>query len=141
MIRDDLSNKLIHLTNGDDPSAEAAFLSIVEQRQLIGGSGCIRGRYKCVCFSEAPRPNHSLPAGNVKRINKIGREDNGHGRAGAVGGESRRGTALRRDDLTKGGVGDQRQIGRIAGVDEGQPTRPRRTMWLTRPLHPTARPP
>ena len=54
MIRDDLSNKLIHLTKGDDLSAEAALLSILEQRKLIGGTGAIEGGYKCVCFSESP---------------------------------------------------------------------------------------
>jgi len=55
MIRDDLSDKLIHLTRG--PTREAAaltFLTILGQRMLRGGTGCIKGNWKCVCFTEAP---------------------------------------------------------------------------------------
>jgi len=55
MIRDDVSNKLIHLTRGDtDQAAAERFISIVESRKLLGGTGCIKGGYQCVCFSEAP---------------------------------------------------------------------------------------
>ncbi len=55
VIRDDLSDRLVHLTRGD-PTLVAAgtFLSIVEQRVLRGGDGFIKGGYRCVCFSEAP---------------------------------------------------------------------------------------
>ena len=55
MIRDDLSGKLIHLTRGaTDQAAADAFLSIVQERRLRGGTGCIKGGFQCVCFSEAP---------------------------------------------------------------------------------------
>jgi len=55
MIRDDLSDKLIHLTRGgSDQAAAEAFLSIVQDRAIRGGTGCIKGRFHCVCFSEAP---------------------------------------------------------------------------------------
>lgn len=55
MVRDDVSDRLVHLTRGDtDQSAADAFMSIVEQRLLRGGTGCIKGGYRCVCFSEAP---------------------------------------------------------------------------------------
>ena len=55
MIRDDISDKLIHLTRGDtDQIAANIFRLILEERNLLGGSGCIKGGYECVCFSEAP---------------------------------------------------------------------------------------
>lgn len=55
MIRDDLSQKLVHLTRGDTPEVAASiFESILEQRELLGGDGNIKGGYRCVCFSEAP---------------------------------------------------------------------------------------
>src|SRR5436190_24168723 len=55
MIRDDLSDKLVHLTRGaTDQAAADAFLSIVKERKVRGGSGCIKGGFRCVCFSEAP---------------------------------------------------------------------------------------
>jgi hypothetical protein len=55
MIRDDLSNKLIHLVCGDtDQQAFDVFNSILNERQFRGGNGCIRGGFKCVCFSETP---------------------------------------------------------------------------------------
>lgn len=55
MIRDDVSSKLVHLTRGEpDQVAAEAFLSIVEDRKLRGGTECVKGGYRCVCFSEAP---------------------------------------------------------------------------------------
>ena len=55
MIRDDLSDKLIHLTRGEsDQSAANNFLSILQSKTLKGGTSCIKGKYQCVCFSEAP---------------------------------------------------------------------------------------
>lgn len=64
MLRDDLSNKLIHLTKGgtkkepDYNEAAKNFIKIVSQRELIGSSGIepgrIRSSNRCVCFSEAP---------------------------------------------------------------------------------------
>ena len=55
MIRDDMSSKLVHLTRGEpDQVAANAFLSIVSQRKVLGGTTFIKGGYFCVCFSEAP---------------------------------------------------------------------------------------
>lgn len=61
MIRDDLSHLLIHLTKGVSPDQSLAleesmahFESIVSEQQLRGGTGYIRGGFKCVCFTEAP---------------------------------------------------------------------------------------
>lgn len=55
MIRDDLSDRLVHLTKGaTEKEVAERFLSIVGQKTLLGGTGLIRGGYKCVCFSEAP---------------------------------------------------------------------------------------
>lgn len=55
MIRDDLSNKLIHLVRGDTiEEAFGKFHSILKERQLRGGTGYIKGGYTCVCFTEAP---------------------------------------------------------------------------------------
>lgn len=55
MIRDDLSDKVIHLTRG--PSRDAAakvFFKILNEGKLRGGTGCIKGNWRCVCFTEAP---------------------------------------------------------------------------------------
>jgi hypothetical protein len=55
VIRDDLSQKLIHLTRGEnDQKAANVFLSIIQERRLRGGTGCVKGGFRCVCFSEAP---------------------------------------------------------------------------------------
>ncbi|MFH1560824.1 MAG: hypothetical protein ABID84_05385 [Chloroflexota bacterium] len=55
MIRDDVSSRLIHLTRGEPEKVAAeAFLSIVKERKIRGGTECIKGGYRCVCFSEAP---------------------------------------------------------------------------------------
>ena len=54
MIRDDLSEQVVHLTKGEPQQAASNFLSIVESRSLRGGTGHIRGAYRCVCFTEAP---------------------------------------------------------------------------------------
>jgi hypothetical protein len=58
MIRDDLSNKLIHLTRGEE--AAETFKKILDDKKLIGNDGNIKGSYKCVCFSEAPISKLSL---------------------------------------------------------------------------------
>ncbi len=55
MARDDVSDKLIHFIKGD--SRDAAFntlRTILNEHRLIGGTGCIKGQFNCVCFSEAP---------------------------------------------------------------------------------------
>ena len=55
MIRDDLSNRVVHLTKGGtDLEAADNFRSIVGSAVLRGGTGYIKGKYECVCFSEAP---------------------------------------------------------------------------------------
>ena len=65
MIRDDISTKLIHLTRdkveseieGPDRIVETApdkFMNIVRTETLLGGTGTIKGGFRCVCFSEAP---------------------------------------------------------------------------------------
>lgn len=54
IIRDDLSDRLIHLTKGEPEQALSSLVSIIEQRKLIGGTGFIKGQHRCVCFSEAP---------------------------------------------------------------------------------------
>ena len=55
--RPDIGNKVIHFTRA--PTYEDALdllLSIVTQGRLVGGTGTIRGGYRCVCFTEAPLP-------------------------------------------------------------------------------------
>lgn len=55
MIRDDLSNKLVHLVRGDTfDEALNKFANILTEAQLRGGTGYIRGEYRCVCFTETP---------------------------------------------------------------------------------------
>jgi hypothetical protein len=55
MVRDDLSDKLIHLVKGNSyDEVVSTFTKILNERRLLGGTGCIRGGYRCVCFSEAP---------------------------------------------------------------------------------------
>ena len=55
MIRDDLSDKLIHLTRGQTrDDAAKVFSTILEEKRLLGGTGCIKDSFRCVCFSEAP---------------------------------------------------------------------------------------
>ena len=61
MVRDDLSDRLIHLTRGasNDPKtnrdeAVGNLESILKDGALKGGDGFIKGSFKCVCFSEAP---------------------------------------------------------------------------------------
>ncbi len=55
IMRDDLSNKLIHLTRDtEDLNAANTLLSILRDKKLRGGNTCIKGGHTCVCFSEAP---------------------------------------------------------------------------------------
>lgn len=58
-----MSDFLIHFTSGDSlEDAFDRFRTIVAECRLLGGTGMIRGGYRCVCFSEAPLP---LPNGLV----------------------------------------------------------------------------
>jgi hypothetical protein len=53
--REDISDYLVHFIKGDNyEEAFRTLSSIVRGSQLLGGSGFIRGSYRCVCFSEAP---------------------------------------------------------------------------------------
>ena len=61
MVRDDLSDRLIHLTRGSGvPGANSVeeavnnLFSILGSATLKGGNGFIKGGYQCVCFSESP---------------------------------------------------------------------------------------
>ena len=52
MSRIDISNYLVHFTKGQ--SAFDNFRSIINQKTLIGGTGFIKGKQECICFTEAP---------------------------------------------------------------------------------------
>ena len=52
VIRDDLSDRLVHLMKGNDPFA--IFVQILNDQALKGGNGFIKGGHRCICFSEAP---------------------------------------------------------------------------------------
>lgn len=55
MSRPDISPNLIHFTRDD--TKEAAFRRlqrIIRSKKLLGGANLIKGKYRCVCFSEAP---------------------------------------------------------------------------------------
>jgi hypothetical protein len=53
--RPDISPDLLHLTRGETREAALAVLrNIVAERRLRGGTGFIRGGFRCVCFTEAP---------------------------------------------------------------------------------------
>lgn len=54
IIRDDLSTKLIHFMKGSVEDATKTFHSILNQKIIIGGTGYIKGGFKCVCFTESP---------------------------------------------------------------------------------------
>jgi len=55
MIRQDISNTLIHLTRDiNGQSAEDIFVKIVTEKLLLGSSLNIRGGHQCICFSETP---------------------------------------------------------------------------------------
>ena len=55
--RPDISEKVIHFTRGATyEDALTTLLTIVGEGRLIGGTGMIRGAYRCVCFTEAPLP-------------------------------------------------------------------------------------
>lgn len=73
-MRIDLSDRLIHLSKGtgsfiDIHRTEAGsnVLKMLEARAIQGGTGYIKGNYKCVCFSEAPLANlaHVLANGDL----------------------------------------------------------------------------
>ena len=51
MIREDLSNKLLHLTRGSYEEASKAFSEILKSKKLLGSGRDIRGKLKVICFS------------------------------------------------------------------------------------------
>jgi len=56
-MRPDISDSVIHFTKGAT-SEEALWrlLDILQGGRLLGGTGMIRGDFRCVCFTEAPLP-------------------------------------------------------------------------------------
>jgi hypothetical protein len=55
MIRLDISKSLIHLTRDrDSKTSEEVFDQIISDKSIIGSTENIRGKYKCICFSETP---------------------------------------------------------------------------------------
>ena len=50
MIREDVSNKLIHLTRGKYEDAAKTFTKILGTKKLLGSDKDIRGRYKVICL-------------------------------------------------------------------------------------------
>jgi len=55
VIRDDLSERLIHLTRDfDGKSGKQRFIEILNSRTINGTNNDIRGGHNCICFSEAP---------------------------------------------------------------------------------------
>lgn len=66
MIRDDLSNKLIHFTKGTVRKASMNIYSILLEKKLIGGSRDIKGGFKCICFTESPIGKFSYVLANPK---------------------------------------------------------------------------
>lgn len=55
VIRDDLSSKLVHLVRGETiEDSSRKFENILTEGRLRGGTGYIKGKYTCVCFTETP---------------------------------------------------------------------------------------
>ncbi|NOZ35874.1 MAG: hypothetical protein GXO80_11320 [Chlorobi bacterium] len=55
MIRFDITNTLIHLTRErNDLSAKEVFKKILNEKKILGSIDNIRGKSRCVCFSETP---------------------------------------------------------------------------------------
>ncbi|SDG33107.1 hypothetical protein [Idiomarina zobellii] len=55
MSRSDLSPHIVHFTKGKDhDSAFENLLNILREKTIFGASNCIKGDYRCVCFTEAP---------------------------------------------------------------------------------------
>src|SRR6266516_3972805 len=55
MKRDDISDYVVHFIKGDTfDHAFETLRKILKEMRLLGGTGYIKGGYRCVCFSEAP---------------------------------------------------------------------------------------
>lgn len=53
-LRDDLSDKLIHLTRGSNEEAQEIFRKIITEKKLLGSNMNQKKMDKVICFSEAP---------------------------------------------------------------------------------------
>lgn len=54
-MRTDISQYLYHWVKADTEELAIEILcKIIESRQLLGGDGFIKGKHKCVCFTETP---------------------------------------------------------------------------------------
>jgi hypothetical protein len=57
MNRPDISDSVIHFTKGATPEAALeVLLRIVVEGRVLGGTGMVKGGYRCTCFTEAPLP-------------------------------------------------------------------------------------
>jgi hypothetical protein len=66
MKRDDISENLVHFIKGEGfDDAFETLRKIVKEKRLLGGTGYIKGGYRCVCFSEAPV--HHLESALMRR--------------------------------------------------------------------------
>jgi hypothetical protein len=74
--RPDISDKVIHFTKAaTHEAALGLLLKIVGEGRLLGGTGMIRGGYRCVCFTEAPLPAMAagfVNAGSFTRYSPFG---------------------------------------------------------------------
>lgn len=75
MLRDDISNQLIHFTKPAQNNSEqflidslATFTKILDEKVLEGGIGYIKGKHKCVCFTEAPLTKLPIVFANRKAM-------------------------------------------------------------------------
>lgn len=69
MFRDDLSNRLIHLSKGSYEEAKNTFFKIINAGKLLGSSEAARGDDKVICFSEAPISKLSTILANPNAYN------------------------------------------------------------------------
>jgi len=69
MPRVDISKHLVHWTKGQTyKDAFIALRNIVSEQRLLGGNGCIRGGFNCVCFTEAPEAAFHQILGRYKHF-------------------------------------------------------------------------
>ena len=55
MIRPDISKSLIHLVRDKNGlSTENIFDKIISEKTIVGSNENIRGKFRCICFSETP---------------------------------------------------------------------------------------
>ncbi len=67
MARDDISKYLVHWTKGNNyREAFDTLRAIVFESRLLGGTSHIKGKYACICFTEAPENKFHLIEGRYK---------------------------------------------------------------------------